>query len=124
MKILKTVEQKLNFRYIVGIIVAVLIFGYILKNKAERDSENIGGYKVQISNYESKISTLDSLKGVLESDNILILDSLKITKRKLDSLENLKGFVNNDYEKKHEKIENTNANDLAVDILNTIDGLK
>ena len=77
-----------NYKILIGIIIFLLIFGYIYKIKSENTQyiEEIGNYKLTISEQKKNIDFLSSENKALEEQNKLNLSSIDSLQKQINNL--------------------------------------
>lgn len=77
-----------NYKIIIGLIIFLLIFGYIYKIKSENTQyiEEIGNYKLTISEQKKNIDFLSSENKALEEKNKLNLSSIDTLQKQINNL--------------------------------------
>ena len=77
-----------NYKILIGIIIFLLIFGYIYQIKSENTQyiEEIGNYKLTISEQKKNIDFLSSENKALEEQNKLNLSSINSLQKQINNL--------------------------------------
>lgn len=77
-----------NYKIIIGLIIFLLIFGYIYQIKSENTQyiEEIGNYKLTISEQKKNIDFLSSENKALEEKNKLNLSSIDTLQKQINNL--------------------------------------